>query len=255
MCFEQGVVRSASLLANGADAARAAKHAREKKLPTGLHLNLTEGSPLSDPESIQSLVRADGNFLDKPSLRRTIDEGAVDPVHVEREIRTQLEWFLDNHGAPTHLDSHHAMHTHPFIVPLLIPILLRYGVRYVRIHSEPLPPFGFQIPEERVAYLRSASDEAEAARPLFESEGIAATDHFRGLALSGNASKKNLRHILARLPEGTTELMVHPSSPTPHGSAFDIDPQRVTELQMLTDPDLPKLLAERKIELISYADL
>lgn len=255
-CFEFGIVTSATLLCNGSDAAQAAKHAREKRLPTGLHLNLTDGTPMSKPQDVESLLQSTaGEFRERTLQRRALDEGQIDAVHVEREIRAQIEWFLDHHGPPTHLDSHHAVHTHPFIVPLLIPILQRYGIRFVRIHEDLLPPFGFQIPEERVKTLKAMSDEAAAARSFFAAEGIGSTDHFRGLALSGNASAKNLRHILTRLPEGTTELMVHPGSMTPVGTPFDLDPQRQTELQMLTNPDVPALLKERKIDLISYRDL
>ncbi|NOS66897.1 MAG: ChbG/HpnK family deacetylase [Candidatus Peribacteraceae bacterium] len=255
-CFEFGIVTSATLLCNGSDAAQAAKHGREKKLPTGLHLNLTDGPPISDAQDVETLLSSTaGEFREQGLQRRALDEGQIDAVHLEREIRAQIEWFLDHHGQPTHLDSHHSFHTHPFIVPLLIPILQRYGIRFVRIQEDLLPPFGFQIPEERVAVLQKKSAEAASARGFFASEGIGSTDHFRGLALAGNASAKNLRHIVTRLPEGTTELMVHPGSMTPIGTPFDLDPQRQTELQMLTNPDVPVLLKERKIELISYADL
>lgn len=253
--FEHGTVTNATLIANGSDAVAAARRAREKKLPTGLHLNLTEGAPLSEPSTVETLIKPSGEFLDRNAIRRAFVENMIDPVHVEREIRAQLEWFLDHHGSPTHLDSHHAVHTHPFIVPLLIPILHRYGIRFVRIHHDLLPPFGFEISEERVAALRVISDEAAAARPFFEAEGIGSTDHFRGLALSGHASAKNLRHILSKLPEGTTELMVHPGSMSTVGSDFDRDPQRQTELMMLTDDGLRPLLEERKIMLCSYVDL
>ncbi len=255
-CFEFGIVTSATVLCNGSGAAQAAKHAREKDLPTGLHLNLTDGQPVSDPDHVPSLLQSTaGEFRSRELQRRALDEGQIEPVHVEREIRAQIEWFLDHHGAPTHVDSHHAIHTHPFIVPLLIPILHRYGIRFVRIHEDLIPPFGFQIPEERTKELLKIGAEAAAARTFFATEGIGSTDHFRGLALAGCASAKNLRHILTRLPEGTTELMVHPGSMTPIGTPFDLDPQRQTELQMLTNPDVRVLLKERKIELISYRDL
>ena len=99
------------------------------------------------------------------------------------------------------------------------------------------------------------NEQARAARAIYSAHGISSSDHFRGLTLVGNASLKNLRHVLNKIPEGTTELMVHPGSPTPIGSDFDRDPQRQTELAMLTNPDMRTLLQERKIELISYTDL
>ncbi len=255
LCAEQGVVRSASVLPNMSDSARAAKHAREKQLPCGLELNLTDGSPLSGAKEVSTLVDAQGNFHNVGNLRRLLAEHAIDRVHIERELRAQVEWMFDSYGYPTHISSHEHIHIHPLVMPLLVPILERYSIRAVRIPMETLPPHGYQITDTETAAVEALNTEALAARYLLTGTSITTTDHFRGQSLLGNASKKNLRHILARLPEGTTELMTHPSSPSSYGTPFDLDPQRQTELQMLLDPELPALLAERKIELITYADL
>lgn len=256
-CFESGVVTSATLICNGSDAAQAAKHAREKNLPTGLHLNLTDGNPVSDARDVETLLGStEGTFRERREQRRALDEGQTDAVHIEREIRAQIEWFLDHRGQPTHVDGHHHIHIHPAITPLLIPILDRYGICLVRLPAEdPLPPFGYAIGEAQLAATATIAQQTLAAQTLYAAHGIRGTDHFRGATLIGNASQKNLRHVLCRLPEGTTELMVHPGSMTTIGSDFDRDPQRQTELQMLTQPDVPELLKERKVELISYADL
>ncbi len=254
--FEFGIVTNATLICNGSDAERTARHAREKDLPTGLHLNLTSGSPLSRPQDVSSLLEGTGDFRGRHEQRRALENGDVDPLHIEREIRAQMEWFLEHHGAPTHVDGHHHIHIHPAVTPLLIPILERYGIGFVRIPAEePLPPYGYVIEKEQLEATQALSREALHAKTLFTAHGIRTTDHFRGTTLSGNASQKNLRHILTRLPEGTTELMVHPGSPTPIGSDFDLDPQRQTELAMLTNPDVRIVLQERKIELCSFEDL
>jgi len=255
LCFEQGVVRSASIIPNMGDSARAAKHAREKKLTCGLHLNLTDESPVSNPKDVETLVDAQGNFQGDAGLRRLLAEGGIDRTHLEREMRAQVEWMFDHYGYPSHVDGHQHIHVHPLVFPLLVPIIERYSIRAVRIPDEALPPFGYEISEEQTGEVEAVNIEARAARSLLAGTAIAYTDHFRGETLLGNASKKNLRHILAKLPEGTTELMVHPGSPTSYGTTFDLDPQRITELQMLLDPELPKLLAERKVELITFADL
>lgn len=256
LCFEQGVVRSAGVIPNMADSARAAKHAREKKLTCGMHLNLTDESPVGDPSHIQSLVDAQGNFLGNAGLRRVLDEGGVDRSHLEREVRAQMEWMFDHYGYPSHVSSHDHIHVHPLVMPIVIEAVERYSVRFLRMPAEePLPPFGYGVPEEQLERVAALNAETNAARALLAGSTIETPDHFRGSTLLGNASKKNMRHILARLPEGVTELMVHPSSPSSYGTDFDLDPQRVTELQMLLDPELPALIAERKIELTTYADL
>jgi predicted glycoside hydrolase/deacetylase ChbG (UPF0249 family) len=255
-CFEQGVVRSASLIPNGSHSDQAAKWARERELSCGLHVNLTEDFPLSKVSDIETLVKASGMFHEPQELRRLLDNGEVDRVHIEREIRTQMEWFLDKYGQPSHVNGHTGIHVHPVIVPIIIPILERYAVRFTRIRNEqPLPPFGYVITEKEVEQARIIGEEAEAARPLYKAHGIESTDHFRGLTLHGNASKKNLRHILSRLPEGTTELMVHPGSQAAYGTPFDLDPQRQTELNMLTDETLPEQFKQLDITLCSFEDL
>lgn len=255
-CFEFGIVRSASLLPNGSDSDNAAKRARERGLPVGLHLNLTEEYPLSPKGDIETLVDANGHFFDRHRLRQLLEDDAIDKSHIEREVRAQIEWIFDTHGPITHLDGHHHIHLHPSIIAAVMPLLERYGVRFVRIPEElPLPPFGYEVSEEQLSKTSRINTMAHTARDRYAANGFLSTDHFRGLTLVGNASLKNLRHIIAKLPEGTTELMVHPGSPTAYGTPFDLDPQRQTELRMLTDESVPALIAQRKIELCGWGEL
>lgn len=256
LCAEQGIVSSCSLLPNFADSNTAGRHARERDIDCGLHLNFTEGAPLSTQADISTLLTPDGLFLGKDALRRLLGEGSVDRTHMEREARAQVEWMLDIYGAPTHVDGHHHVHILPAVVPALLPVLDRYGIGLVRIPSElPLPPFGYNVSEEQLEKIRRIGAQAEQARTLYAAHGIRSTDHFRGATLVGNSSLKNLRHVLNKLPEGTTELMVHPGAPLPYGMPFDIDPQRQTELRMLLDETIPELIKSLKIELISFRDL
>ncbi len=255
-CAEFGVVTSATLIVNTSDSADAARRARERGIPTGLHLNLTQGSPLSKPDTVVSLLEASGEFLDREKLSRALAEGHVDSKHLEREIRAQVDWFFEYCGAPTHVDGHHHVHVFAPIAAALIPVLERYGISKVRLPiEEPLPPFGFEVSAEHLAWVQSINVLAAGARDLYRAHGFTSPYHFRGATLVGSASARNLRHILSRLPEGTTELMVHPGSPISAGTPFDIDPQRQTELRMLTDEAVRADLAERGIALCSYADV
>ncbi len=255
-CVEFGVVTNASLMPNGADRDMAGRHARERGVAAGLHLTLTEDYPLNTAGEIETLLESNGAFLPKAKMRKALEEGAVDAVHLAREIRAQVEWMFDIYGAPTHVDGHHHIHVWPAVVHALLPVLERYGIRFVRVPlEEPLPLFGYEVPAEQMTATRAMNERARAARELYAAHGILSTDHFRGLTLAGNASLKNLRHVLGRLPEGTTELMVHPGSQTTYGTPFDLDPQRQTELRMLLDESIPAFLQEKKIELRSWSDL
>lgn len=254
-CHEHGAVTSASLIPNFSYSDIAARHARERDLPTGLHVNLTDGSASSNSSDIRSLLTTDGYFLGRKTFWRVLEEGQIDAGDIERELRAQIEWFLNQYGQPTHVDSHHHVHVHPLIAPVLVALMDRYGIAFVRIPSETIPRFGFELDEERRKWIADLSLQAEKARQLYSAHGIQSPAHFRGLALAGNASQKNFRHTLTSLEEGVTELMMHPGSANPSGDEFERDPQRLTELNILMNPDTQEELRERQIEVCSYQDL
>lgn len=49
-----------------------------KIMSTGLHLNLTEGRPLSRPEDISSLLTTEGNFLGREGFQHAVADGHID---------------------------------------------------------------------------------------------------------------------------------------------------------------------------------
>jgi chitin disaccharide deacetylase len=254
-CMENGLVTSATLMVNGSDAQAAARRVRERDVPgIGLHLNLTDGSAISTERDVGSLLDAHGFLSGRDHLERAMETGEAVATHLEREIRAQIEWFLDSIGQPTHMDSHHHIHVHPVVARLLPPILQRYGIQRVRLPIETIADIRWEISKERLAYIRAVNARAQAARDLWEGEGLRSTDHFRGMALRGNANAKRLRSLLSSLPEGTTELKVHPGACDPSGDAFSRDPQRETERNMLLDPESHSFARNKGIELISFGD-
>jgi hypothetical protein len=44
---------------------------------TGLHLNLTEGRPLSRPEDISSFLTSEGNFLGREGFQQAVADGHI----------------------------------------------------------------------------------------------------------------------------------------------------------------------------------
>jgi predicted glycoside hydrolase/deacetylase ChbG (UPF0249 family) len=78
-------------------------------------------------------------------------------------------------------------------------------------------------------------------------------ENFGGIALSGNLSIENLVATLRSLPEGLTELMVHPGlADTTEGFA---GPDREREIQVLTDPRLKILLKQAEVQLTHFGTL
>ena len=88
-----GILTSTTLLANGAafdGAVEAARNARG--LGVGVHLNLTEGRPVSNPRDVPSLVNAGGELYGGPGgVMRRLLVGQMRLEEVEREFAAQIE--------------------------------------------------------------------------------------------------------------------------------------------------------------------
>lgn len=134
--FEQILITSASMLAN-MPGFEDAVHLLEthKFLPRhiGLHLNLTEGYPVS--EEIRSCSRfcdEEGRFIydrRRPLFLLTRRERKA----VFREMCAQMDRLIAAGIQPTHLDAHHHIHTHWVIAKLLARLGRRYHIRKIRL--------------------------------------------------------------------------------------------------------------------------
>ncbi len=63
----KGIVTSTTLMANGPAFDNAAERAKtEQKLGIGIHLNLSEGTPMTDPSQLSCLINETGRFYLSP---------------------------------------------------------------------------------------------------------------------------------------------------------------------------------------------
>lgn len=123
-CHDAGAVTSTTFMANGSDAERAADAARSRaSLSTGLHFNLTEGEPQTDPSRVPTLLTSSGSFVGRGELVRRWMQGHLAPEEVWLELQSQLARMRRLGLEPSHLDSHQHVHA-------LIPTVA-YAVRRV----------------------------------------------------------------------------------------------------------------------------
>src|SRR5215470_11276807 len=136
--YRQGTITSATLMANGAGFATAVEMARTaSNLGVGVHLNLTEGAPVSAPSGIPSLVNAQGLFT------HTVEQlgwhslvGSISLLEVERELRAQIEKVLAADVVVTHLDGHKHVHLIPALCRLVMRLATDYGIMGMRCPCE-----------------------------------------------------------------------------------------------------------------------
>ena len=251
-----GLVTSASLMANLPAAEDALTRAAIcPDLGLGLHLTLTAGRPLCRPEQVPTLVDADGRFFVLGTLLARLSLGQVRADDLRRELAAQVEWALRRGMRPDHLDSHHHVHVHPRVAPLVIALAREHQVAWVRCPVEAGPsPSVLALPPKDAARTVAISTFGSVTRVLVRRAGLHTTRHFRGIGLGMGFGEADLLAALERLPPGLTELMTHPGHPDEELARLTVFAEgRDRELAALTSPAVRDALRRRRIRLTSFA--
>jgi predicted glycoside hydrolase/deacetylase ChbG (UPF0249 family) len=261
-----GIVTSATILANGAAFASAVELVKATpSLAVGVHLNLSDGKPVSPPETVPSIVNDRGEFKGGPeALLLHVARRNLRMKEVEMEWESQIRKVVNAGIQPTHLDGHKHVHMLPGMFEIVLRLAKRNAIPAVRISHEGsslraalssrenqnIPLVMKQGVQARVLKLL-----ARDARALAEAAGIATTDYFCGIAQTGELTIEGMKCLLQNLPEGTTEIMCHPGfmDRELEESATRLRDSRELEVQILTSPDLRNLVASQGIRLIDYA--
>ncbi len=210
----EGVLTAASLMVGAPAAADAVRRARALPgLAVGLHLVLADGCPVLPPASVPALVDAAGRFGNN-MVREGVRFFALPAVRrqLEAEIRAQFQAFADTGLALDHVNAHKHFHLHPTLLDMLLRIGGEFGVPAVRLPREPAwaaRRAGGAIAGTAVAGLLSPW--LAIMRRRLRAARIAHNDQVFGLSDSGSMDEARLLEILGRLPDGVTEIYLHPA--------------------------------------------
>lgn len=203
--FDNNEISSATLMTNmpGFEEACEMAHSRRLLGKIGVHINLTEGYPLSIP--IQQCRR----FCDTAGRLRSRQTrfwlSKEEMVAAEIEIAAQVKACLDRGVRPTHLDSHHHVHTEWAIGAAAISVAHRYGIMAIRLSRNCGSGINFPYNVYKSLY-----------NDRLRMHGLAKTRYF--------GSFTDVQEILSTT-SGDVEIMVHLNSeyskedPDQHGSA------------------------------------
>lgn len=259
-CVSNGILRAAThgiVTATGvfANAIHFAEHAARLRdcdvLDVGVHLNLTEGMPLTR-EMQNRLSRWSGRFPGKFAMAGAILSRAVKTADVSGEWQAQIERCLDNGLRVRFLNSHQHLHMLPVLFPVANALAKQYNIAHLRFPTAQVGAGSGNGALFRDAVLKTfeAINRRHAGTP---------GAHFLGLEASGKLDMGYLERSLSRLGAGEIyELMCHPG---------EFDAQEVTdrrllryhdwegELSTLTSPAARKLLHHHGVRLIGYRHL
>lgn len=244
-CARVGVVTAAGILANGA-ALDSVREGDLNRVALGVHLNLTEGRPLTTDRHVHTLIRNEGHFYSLVGLLFRASLGLVRPDQVERECAAQINRARDLGFRVSYADSHQHIHAHPRLAIPFARATRAAGLTRVRRAADwSGGPDYLKAWALAVATRLSAAHYADFTR-------VAAA---RGIARRPT-SLDRLERILAGLPPGLTELVVHLRRPGPIQSGEEKlgdREARQAEWRTLMDPRVGDMLARHGVELVRPA--
>jgi len=249
--FRDGIVTSATLIANGPSFAMAVAQARSEGLPVGIHLNLSDGIPLVG--AIAGLTDSSGRFPGKQLMRQALLQGACDLSAVRCELQAQVDKVLATGLEPTHIDGHQHCQIYPDLTALVIDLARDNGITALR-SSRPADPVTTEVPEELHEDLALFRHLGSSAHDAFRRAGFRTPDGLWGLPLLHSLDIASLSSLLSGLEHGFWELMTHPGYPTVGGRPFEGE-QRQIELEALTSREARQVIEACGIRLCSYREL
>lgn len=252
-----GCLRSATVMPGGAAFAGAIDIARRhEELGLGVHFTLVDGHPILPPEEIPSLVGSEGDFLpDHTALLNRYLKGSINLEEVRRELAAQLQ-KVEATGIPiSHVDSHQHMHTLPGIIDIVLDLAARAGIRAVRTPRTPLFAGAFGGLGQLVGRL-GLSTLARLAACKAHRRGLLTPDNFAGIVAGEAVSEGELLHLIAHLPQGTTEVMMHPGMKNDvlqEDSGWQHDFE--AELAAILSPRVGEALRKAEVEPVNFRHL
>jgi hopanoid biosynthesis associated protein HpnK len=232
--------------------------ARARRLPdlrVGLHLVLVDGRPVLPGRQVPGLVRRNSEF-DPNMARAAIRFFFLPRIRRElaTEIRAQFEAFRGTGLRLDHVNAHKHLHLHPTVTRLIIEIGRDYGMRAVRVPSEPVHTLRRAFPRERYS-TPLYQPWIERLRRRLRHAGLVVNDNIFGLAWSGAMTEERLLRLLPHLPDGVNEIYLHPATEcTPALLGAMPGYRKQEEFEALLSPSIRSRIAELGIRLVSYTD-
>jgi predicted glycoside hydrolase/deacetylase ChbG (UPF0249 family) len=216
---DAGAVMSATLMATGPafDDAVALALARPT-LGVGCHIVLVDGTPVSDPSTIPTLLGPEKN-QDRSTFRSSLGDfalgvlrGAIRQDDIQREALAQIQKLQRAGLTLTHVDTHKHTHLLSRVTRPIIRALEQSGIRCIRNPFEPRWSASLGGSTRRSLFVRALGPGRRRfeASPPIASHRILTTRGTIGISATGHLNSTTLNALLQSIPDGTWELVCHP---------------------------------------------
>lgn len=220
--IDAGKLTSTTVMANMDDieGAKSLYDTYCKDISFGIHLNLTQGTPLlySQPMLDAGIViEEDGvyKFCGRFPYKYV---SSIIRRDAKKELEAQIEKILDFGFVPTHIDGHHFVHTYPSMLTVTPSLLKKYNIRKVR-----------RMNNYHHSAMQTLLRNSWVKLIKLQNNNVKSTDYFAGIKQF---------FISNRICNGTIELMCHPGGYDSKEGEF-----------------MDNLIIPKEIKLISYHNI
>lgn len=257
---QEGILTSATLMATAREFDHAVALAlANPTLGVGCHLVLVGGTAVAPAEEIASLADKDGKLPNSLALfAARVSLGRIRPRDIERELRAQIQKIRAAGIDPTHVDTHKHTHVHPLVMEIVAGVVRDYEIKRIRNPIESLRDSWSGVGlSTRLVPAGVVCVIGRRFREIARRYGLVSPDHFLGLAKTGQLGPDGLRRMIEMLPEGLTEIMVHPGicDEDLARTGSRLQGQRQLELEGLLDSNVKRAVQAPGIQLVSYCGL
>jgi predicted glycoside hydrolase/deacetylase ChbG (UPF0249 family) len=269
-CHTKGILTSTTLMVNMPAVEYAVEEGKKyPNLSVGIHLNLTQGRPLSAIEKIPALVGSDGNFKNQNEMFKLANRLRLPSEQVERELSAQIERFLSFGITPTHSDSHHHIADCLQIFPIKLRLMKKYNIKRLRTHrgfyrfdrtsSQKLKVFAKMLKTNTVRLPYRLYYEFQHIYCRFKGYRLPDVRYGFSKVISSSPLKFDITgwlKFIKNMPAGIAEFCAHPGLPSNDPvdkPAFRA--RRIAEYNLLINPECKKICREQNVELISFREL
>ena len=207
-----GVLTTASLMMGAPATKEAVEIARAlRSLHVGLHLMVADGWASAPPHEIPSISDVHG-VMDARVIARSFRFLRPNVIRQLRsELRAQFAAFSRTGLELDHVNVHKHLHMHPVVFSVVLEELRAHGRPPLRIPWE--PPWVALIGKEKRSPMGPMllNAWAQLTRRIARRAGVFCNDQVFGLSHSGDVNQDVVLRFVARLPDGTSELYMHPA--------------------------------------------
>ncbi len=213
---QAGALTSATLMANGPAFDHAVAVAKANpQLGVGCHIVLTDGTPVSPPAHVPTLLGPDRRTFraSLPDFLFAVLRGRVRENEIAREAAAQVQRLQTAGIQVTHLDTHKHTHILPGVARPLLLVAERAGIPAIRNpfesgwslaigHSAPMRHLQVRL----IAQFRNSFQ----VLPQIRSGAVLTPDGTIGISATGRLDETCLYKLLAAMEDGLWELVCHP---------------------------------------------